>query len=114
MHPGEQAMTRFKIIPWLAIPALLLTGPVTRTATAATPQASVSSEDGLQYLPMDKAPAWLDATSGSRLSTSTTGSVTISQFGAADFLVANRNRFLSVRFDLPFDAPFTISNLGFA
>ncbi len=107
-------MTRFKIIPWLAIPALLLTGPVTRTATAASPPASVSSEDGLQYLPLDQAPAWLDASSSSRLSTSAVGEVTISQFGAADFLVANRNRFLAVRFDLPFDASFTISNLGFA
>ena len=106
-------MTRFKLIPWLAIPALLLLGPVAPTATAATPQASVSTEDGLQYLPMDEAPAWLEASGSTRLTTSA-GEVTVAQYGAADFLVANRNRFLAVRFDLPFGAPYTITNLAFA
>ncbi|TMQ70322.1 MAG: hypothetical protein E6K80_08865 [Candidatus Eisenbacteria bacterium] len=107
-------MTRFKIIPWLAVvPALLLMGPMTRTATAAPPQGSVSEEDGLQYLPMDSAPAWLDATSSTHLTTSAVGEVTISQYGAADFLVANRGRFLAVRFDPPFDAPYTLSDLAF-
>jgi hypothetical protein len=109
----NKAMTRFKIIPWLAIPALLLIGPVAPTATAATPQSSVSQEDGLQYLPMDGAPAWLDASTSSRLQTSAVGEVTVAQYGAADFLVANRNRFLQIRFDLPFEAPYTITNLSF-
>jgi len=105
-------MTRFKLIPWLAIPALLLLGPVAPTATAATPQASISMEDGMQYLPMDEAPAQLEGSS--RLSTSAVGEVTVAQYGVADFFVANRNRFLAVRFDLPFGAPYTLTNLAFA
>src|SRR5262249_2096095 len=109
----NKAMTRFKLIPWLAMPALLLLGPVAPTATAATPQASVSEEDGLQYLPMDGAPAWLDAASSNRLTTSAVGEVTVAQYGAADFLVANRNRFIAVRFDLTFDSAFTINSLEF-
>jgi|KBSSwiStaDraftv2_1062776.scaffolds.fasta_scaffold24138_3 hypothetical protein len=107
-------MTRFKLIPWLAIPALLLLGPVAPTATAATPQASVSLEDGIQYLPLDEAPAWLEASGSNRLQTSAVGQVTVAQYGAADFLVSHRNRFLAVRFDLPFGAAYTISNLAFA
>jgi hypothetical protein len=105
-------MTRFKLIPWLAIPALLLLAPVTPTATAATPKASISQEDGMQYLPMDEAPAWLEASGNTSLTTSAVGEVTVAQYGAADFLVANRNRFLAVRFDLPFGG--TLSNLAFA
>ena len=105
-------MTRFKLIPWLAIPALLLIAPVTPTATAATPQASLA-EDGLIYLPLDEAPAWLEASGVTRLTTSTVGEVAVAQYGAADFLVANRNRFLAVRFDPPFESPYTITKLSF-
>ena len=106
-------MTRFKLIPWLAIPALLLLGPVMPTATAATPQASL--EDGLIYLPLDEAASLERAESATRLTTSSTpGEVTVAQYGVADGLLANRNRFLLVRFDFPFDAPYTINHLSFA
>ena len=103
-------MTRFKFIPWLAIPALLLLGPVMPTATAATSEASL--EDGLIYLPLEGQA--LEAANATRLTTSLTpGEVTIAQYGAADALVANRGRFLTVRFDMPYDAPYTLASLSF-
>src|SRR5688500_17399936 len=103
-------MTRFKLIPWLAIPALLLLGPVAPTATAATSDASL--EDGLIYLPLEGQA--LEAANSARLGTSAVGEVTIAQYGAADQLVANRGRFLAVRFDMPFSAPYTVASLSFA
>jgi hypothetical protein len=107
-------MTRFKLIPWLAIPVLLLLGPVLPTATAATP-ASVEQADGLIYLPLDEVPTWLTqgAKTAGLSSSSAVGEVTVSQFGVADALVSNRNAFLCIRFDLPFDAAYTITKLSF-
>jgi len=104
-------MTRLKLIPWLAIPALLLLfGPVIPIATAAPPLAS--EEDGLIYLPLDEEPGMQEATHGS-LKTSMTGVVPITQYGVADALVGNSNGFLAVRFDPPFDAPYTLTSLSF-
>src|SRR5262249_8412593 len=106
----NEAMTRFKLIPWLAVPALLLLGPVAPTATAAIPQESIQDQDGLIYLPLDDL-SRTEATS--RLSTSAVGEVTVSQFGPVDAAVANRNRFLAVRFELPYTGSYTITKLSF-
>jgi len=104
-------MTRFKLIPWLAIPALLLLGPVAPTATAAIPQESIQDQDGLIFFPLDD---MARTESVSRLATSVAGQVTISQFGNPDGALANRGRFLAVRFDLPYAGSYTITGISFA
>lgn len=105
-------MTRFKLFPWLAAAALLLLmGPVRSTAIAAPPLDSVEEPGGMIYLPMDGEQAWMKSASG--LNTSTAGEVTLGQYGAADGTVSIANGMLSVRFDPPFDAPYTITGISF-
>ena len=107
-------MTRLKLIPWLAIPALLLMfGPVQPTATAAPPLAAPQESDDVIYLPMGEQPEWLKQGVNSGLQTSTAGEVTIAQYGAADAVVGNNNGFFAVRFDPPFNAAYTITGISF-
>ena len=103
-------MTRFKLIPWLAIPALLLLGPVMPTATAAIPQESVQDQDGLIFFPLDD---MARTESVARLGTSAAGQVTVAQYGTPDGALANRGRFLAVRFELPYAGSYTITGLTF-
>jgi len=103
-------MTRLKLISWLAIPALLVVlGLVPHTATAAAPQ----EEGEVIYLPMGEQPEWLKQGLNSGLKTSAAGEVTTSQFGVADAVVSNTNGMLSVRFDPPYNAPYTITGISF-
>src|SRR5262245_8853307 len=106
----NEAMTRFKLIPWLAIPALLLLGPVLPTATAAIPQESVQDQDGLIFFPLDDMSRLESVT---RLGTSAAGAVTVAQYGTPDGALANRGRFLAVRFELPYTGSYTITGLTF-
>jgi hypothetical protein len=106
----NEAMTRFKLIPWLAIPALLLLGPVMPTATAAIPQESVQDQDGLIFFPLDD---MARTESVARLGTSAAGQVTVAQYGTPDGALANRGRFLAVRFELPYAGSYTITGLTF-
>jgi hypothetical protein len=107
----NEAMTRFKLIPWLAIPALLLLGPMMPTATAAIPKESIQDQDGLIFFPLDEVSR---TESVSRLATSAAGQVTVAQYGTPDGAIANRNRFLAVRFDLPYTGSYTITGISFA
>src|SRR5262245_10285007 len=107
----NEAMTRFKLIPWLAIPALLLLGPVLPTATAAIPQESIQDQDGLIFFPLDDQARMESVT---RLGTSAAGAVTVAQYGAPDGALANRGRFLAVRFELPYTGSYTLTKLSFA
>ena len=116
-------MTRSKLIPWLAIPALLLlSSPALPNATAGTPEASIEETDGLIYLPMVGEPAGLDPARSLQTSTAgegtmardgAAGEVTMAQYGAADGNLANSNGLLAVRFDPPFNAPYTITGISF-
>src|SRR5262245_26598679 len=100
-------MTRLKLTPWLAIPVLLLTFGLALPIAHAAPPAS-----DVIYLPMSGQPNWLKQ-GNKGLRTSVAGQVTIAQYGNADNLISNSTGFLAMRFDPPFNAPFTITGISF-
>ena len=120
-------MIRSKLIPWLAIPGLILIGPGLLTAapaqnlkheklartTSALP-AYREAADGLIDRAMDAEETTTSAKTESRLTTSAApGEVNISQFGVTERLVARNNGLLAIRFDPPFDPPYTITKISF-
>ncbi len=110
-------MTRLKLIPWLAISAVLFFGPALPKAAMAGQQPFMAEEEGgLIYLPLgDVAVSRADraAKTAAVLRTSVNPEVTIAQYGDPDVLVARSSGTLAVRFDPPFEPPYTISKMSF-
>lgn len=105
-------MTRLKLIPWLALTVLVAISGALLPSTAAAADGS-QTEDGLIYHPLD-ASQLQDAATARGLQTSLPGQVTMSQHGVPDVVVGNNNGMLAVRFDAPFDAPYTITGITFS